>query len=107
MHEVPIVAEQEIAGVDENNVGLTGTAPDTLELRIWLRYFGDELLVVRPAGLRHDLRKMAVNLREDYAARRALRSFHSEGWLQLLDVFPAKRAVKRGTALVFLVYDYL
>ena len=63
--------------MEENDVGLMATAPDTLELRFWLRCIGDEVLVDQPAGLRHEFHEMAVNLREDYAARPALRSCQS------------------------------
>lgn len=67
--EAPIAAEQIVEDEDEDYVRLTATVPDTLELRIWLRSFGDEVLVVEPVDLRDEFRAMADHLHTDYATR--------------------------------------
>lgn len=69
LREAPIASDQTTVDVDEDDVRLTATVPDTLELRIWLRSFGDEVVVVKPAALRREFRKMAANLHGWYAAR--------------------------------------
>jgi predicted DNA-binding transcriptional regulator YafY len=52
--------------VNEDNVLLRATVPDTLELRLWLRGFGDEVVVVKPDSLRQEFRGMAEILCDYY-----------------------------------------
>jgi predicted DNA-binding transcriptional regulator YafY len=66
--ESPIADDQVIEDVDEDNVLLRATVPDTLELRLWLRSFGDEIAVIGPNYLREEFREMAVNLKDYYTA---------------------------------------
>jgi len=64
--ESPIADEQTIEDVDEDNVLLRATVPDTLELRLWLKSFGDEVAVLEPPALRKEFREMAENLTTYY-----------------------------------------
>jgi len=63
LREAPIAEDQVIEDVDEDNVLLRATVPDTLELRLWLKSFGDEVMMVKPEKLRQEFRQMAENLR--------------------------------------------
>lgn len=62
LRESPIADDQVIEDVDEDNVLLHATVADTLELRIWLRSFGDEVEVLKPESLRHEFCALAGNL---------------------------------------------
>ena len=66
LRESPIADNQVIEDMDEDNVLLRATVPDTLELRLWLKSFGDEVAVVKPDDLRQEFREMSKNLREYY-----------------------------------------
>jgi len=66
LREAPIAEDQVIEDVDEDNVLLRATVPDTLELRLWLKSFGDEVAVVKPDALRQEFREIAENLGEYY-----------------------------------------
>jgi predicted DNA-binding transcriptional regulator YafY len=67
LRESPIADDQVIEDVDEDNVLLRATVPDTLELRLWLRGFGDEVMVVKPDSLRGEFQEMALNIRNYYS----------------------------------------
>jgi predicted DNA-binding transcriptional regulator YafY len=62
LRESPIADDQVIEDMDEDNVLLRATVPDTLELRLWLRGFGDEVMVVKPDSLQDEFRSMSENL---------------------------------------------
>lgn len=62
LREAPIAEDQVIEDVDEDTVLLRATVPDTLELRLWLKSFGDEVVVVKPDALRQEFREIAENL---------------------------------------------
>lgn len=64
--ESPIAPDQRIDEEDEDDVRLTATVPDTFELRLWLRSFGDEVAIVKPASLRREFRDIAENLATYY-----------------------------------------
>lgn len=64
--EAPISTDQKLDEID-GEVRLRATVPDTLELRLWLKSFGDEAFVTRPASLRREFRQMAENLASFYA----------------------------------------
>jgi predicted DNA-binding transcriptional regulator YafY len=66
LRECPIADGQIIEDVDEDNVLLRATVPDTLELRLWLKSFGDEVAVLEPVSLRQEFREMAENLTAYY-----------------------------------------
>jgi predicted DNA-binding transcriptional regulator YafY len=66
LRESPIADDQVIENVDEDNVLLRATVPDTLELRLWLKSFGDEVAVVKPDDLRQEFRAIAENLVDYY-----------------------------------------
>ncbi len=67
LREAPISDDQCLDTSDEESVLLSATVPDTLELRLWLKSFGDEVAVLRPAALRQEFRQMAENLLNYYA----------------------------------------
>jgi predicted DNA-binding transcriptional regulator YafY len=66
LYESPIAEDQTIRDVDEDNVLLRATVPDTLELRLWLKSFGDDVAILKPASLRREFRDMADNLKDYY-----------------------------------------
>lgn len=66
LDESPISTDQKLDEVDKE-IRLRATVPDTLELRLWLKSFGDEVFVTRPASLRREFRQMAENLASFYA----------------------------------------
>jgi hypothetical protein len=66
LFESPIADDQVIEDIDEDNVLLRATVPDTLELRLWLRGFGDEVMVVKPDSLQSEFRGMALNIKNHY-----------------------------------------
>ncbi len=63
--EAPVSADQQLVEID-GRVRLRATVPDTLELRLWLKSFGDEVVVAKPASLRREFRQMAKNLASYY-----------------------------------------
>jgi predicted DNA-binding transcriptional regulator YafY len=67
LKESPISDDQVIVNVDEKTILLKATTPDTLELRLWLRSFGDEVTVLKPVALRKEFRAMADRLKSQYA----------------------------------------
>lgn len=66
LRESPISDDQTIRDVDEDNVLLRATVPDTLELRLWLKSFGDDVAILKPVALRREFREMAENLKDYY-----------------------------------------
>ncbi len=66
LQESPISEDQTIHEVDKDNVLLRATVPDTLELRLWLKSFGDEVAILKPVALRREFREMADNLKDYY-----------------------------------------
>lgn len=66
LRESPITDSQTITEVDEDNVLLRATVADTLELRFWLKSFGDEVEVLKPVSLRREFQAMAQNLHGYY-----------------------------------------
>lgn len=66
LRESPIAEDLVIEDVDEDNVLLRATVPDTLELRLWLKSFGDEVMVVKPDFLQQEFREIAENLQSYY-----------------------------------------
>ena len=66
LQESPISDDQTITDVDEDNILLRATVPDTLELRLWLKSFGDDVAVEKPAALRKEFWAMAGNLKAYY-----------------------------------------
>jgi len=67
LKESPISADQIIVNADENTILLKATVPDTVELRLWLRSFGDGVTVLKPVALRKEFRTMAERLKSQYA----------------------------------------
>lgn len=59
LYETPLSADQVIRPVDEERVKLTATVLDTPQLSWWLLAFGDQVEVVKPKSLRHEMAKVA------------------------------------------------
>ncbi len=66
LREAPIADNQVIEDIDKDNVLLRATVPDTLELRLWLKSFGDEVAIIKPDELRQEFREMTENLGDYY-----------------------------------------
>ncbi|KAF0163575.1 MAG: hypothetical protein FD157_2905 [Rhodocyclaceae bacterium] len=67
LQESPISEDQTIRDSDEDNILLRGTVPDTMELRLWLKSFGDDVAILKPVALRKEFRDMADNLKDYYS----------------------------------------
>ena len=67
LREAPITDDQIIEEVNEDFVLLRATVPDSLEMRLWLRGFGDEVNVLKPDSLRSEFREMAKHMQQYYA----------------------------------------
>lgn len=66
LRESPISDDQVIRDVDEDNILLRATVADTLELRLWLKSFGDDVAIRKPSALRQEFREMVENLKDYY-----------------------------------------
>ena len=66
LRETPIAENQVTEDVDENFVQLTASVPDTLELRLWLKSFGDEVEVLGPPALREEFAGQAKRMAKMY-----------------------------------------
>jgi predicted DNA-binding transcriptional regulator YafY len=66
LRESPISEDQTIRDIDEDNILLRATVPDTLELRLWLKSFGDDVAILKPVALRREFREMTENLKDYY-----------------------------------------
>lgn len=64
--ESPVADDQVIKEVDEVFFTLRATLPDTLELRLWLNGFGDEVEVIGPPALREEYRQQAKRMAACY-----------------------------------------
>ncbi len=66
LRESPISDDQTVEEIDEEHVLLTAMVLDSLELRFWLRSFGDEVIVLYPRELRSEFVDMAIELKKLY-----------------------------------------
>ncbi|MER2540209.1 MAG: WYL domain-containing protein [Azonexus sp.] len=64
--ESPISDDQTLKVEEDGDVCLRATVSDTFELRQWLKSFGDEVIVSKPASLRSEFREIAEKLSECY-----------------------------------------
>ena len=62
LRETPIADDQVIEEIDDDYFCLTATVPDTLELRIWLNGFGEEIEVLGPPALRDEFARRAKQM---------------------------------------------
>jgi predicted DNA-binding transcriptional regulator YafY len=69
LSERPLSKDQKIALLSEDQCRVTATVSDTQELRWWLRGFGAQLEVLKPATLRKEFKADALDLAEQYSAR--------------------------------------
>lgn len=66
LRETPIADDQVIEDIDEDFIRLTAKVPDTLELRLWLKSFGDEVAVLGPPALREEFARLAKRMAKLY-----------------------------------------
>ena len=64
--ESPISEDQTLVDEEDGYVCLRATVPDTFELRQWLKSFGDEVIVTKPATLLREFRVMAETMSNCY-----------------------------------------
>ena len=70
LRESPVSDDQTIEEVSEENILLAATVLDSLELRFWLRSFGDEVEVIHPLNLRTEFANSASTLASHYGRKR-------------------------------------
>jgi len=66
LYETPLAGDQRLTERDDGRVLLRATVGDTLELRWWLLGFGDQVEVVKPAGLRAAFARIAASMAGRY-----------------------------------------
>lgn len=66
LRETPIAEDQVIEDIDEGFFRLTAKVSDTLELRLWLKSFGDEVAVLGPPALREEFAGLAKRMAKLY-----------------------------------------
>lgn len=66
LEETPISKDQKLEALSEEKILLKATVSNSLELREWLRGFGDSVEVVSPASLRDEFMEMSTNLIKKY-----------------------------------------
>lgn len=64
--ERPLNADQVTENINENIVRLTATVPNTAELRRWLLGYGDHAVVLAPATLRVEMKKLISKMHKNY-----------------------------------------
>lgn len=64
--ERPLDRNQRVVDIDDNNVELVATVPDTQELRRWLLDFGAHAEVLAPASLRDELKAVIAGMGRRY-----------------------------------------
>lgn len=62
LRETPIAENQVTEDIDEDFIRLTASVPDTLELRLWLKSFGEEVEVLGPPALREEFAEQAKRM---------------------------------------------
>jgi predicted DNA-binding transcriptional regulator YafY len=66
LEEAPVSSDQQLDELD-GKVRLRATVADTLEMRLWLRSYGNEVVIVKPVRLRREFREIAEDLARQYA----------------------------------------
>jgi predicted DNA-binding transcriptional regulator YafY len=67
LRETALSRDQHLTELDDGRVCLEAVVPDTVELRTWLRGFGNLVEVLEPASLRREFRELARELSAAYA----------------------------------------
>ena len=70
LHETPLSDDQTIVPADEGWVRVSATVNDTPQLAWWLLAFGEQVEVLKPAGLRKDMAASAAAMARNYRKRR-------------------------------------
>jgi len=66
--ETPISLNQKISKTKDNYYLVSDKVDDDMELRFWIRAFGDEVEVIKPKSLRNEFRAMATRMGKRYEA---------------------------------------
>lgn len=66
LEEAPVSSDQQLVEID-GKVRLRATVADTLEMRLWLRSYGNEVVVIKPVRLRREFREISEDLARQYA----------------------------------------
>jgi predicted DNA-binding transcriptional regulator YafY len=71
LQETPLSLDQQLERLDDGRTGVRATVADTLDLRGWIKSYGELIEVVGPAALRAELEGVAAELagRYDVVAR--------------------------------------
>jgi predicted DNA-binding transcriptional regulator YafY len=64
--ETPLSIDQKISFTKAGYISVKASVVDNMELRYWIRAFGNDVEVIKPISLRNDFIKMTNNLRELY-----------------------------------------
>jgi predicted DNA-binding transcriptional regulator YafY len=68
LQETPISLNQKISITKDGFFNVEDEVNDDMELRFWIRAFGDEVEVIKPKKLREEFRKMAKRMEKKYEA---------------------------------------
>ncbi|MEI6703467.1 MAG: WYL domain-containing protein [Deltaproteobacteria bacterium] len=68
LEESPIAPDQAVSVMNDGRFELVATVTDTLQLRWWLRGFGERVEVLEPVGLRADFTGLAAKMAAMYLA---------------------------------------
>lgn len=66
LRETPVPGTKSITLNDEDTILLEADVQDTMQLRWWLKGFGDQVEILEPTDLRLEFREMANNLKSIY-----------------------------------------
>lgn len=66
LRETPIADDQVLEDIDEDFVRLIASVPDTFELRLWLKSFGDEVEILGPQALREEFAGLTKRMAKLY-----------------------------------------
>ena len=64
--ETPISKDQKVSFTKTGYISVKASVVDNMELRYWIRAFGNDVEVIKPISLRNDFIKMTNNLKELY-----------------------------------------
>ena len=64
--ETPISKKQKISHTKDGYISVKASVVDNMELRYWIRAFGDEVEVIQPKTLREEFAKLSKRLRKKY-----------------------------------------
>ncbi len=66
LFETPLSKKQKISETKDGFFMIEDDVTDNMELRYWIRSFGDEVEVIQPKSLREEFTKLSMRLRKKY-----------------------------------------